>query len=93
MEAGGRGLTPLDFSGIPEHAVRKEGVSIQVTPENPAPWSIPISRENGRVIAHYDAGEIDITDAWDAWTASQPQVHSVTFTWTETPINQETETA
>lgn len=74
---------PLDFSGIPEHAERKDSTRVSVTPDNPSPWPSPISFEGDRVIVHYDVGDVDITKQWDAWLATQTKVHSVTFEWTE----------
>lgn len=84
----------LDFSGIPDHAERKDGVSVVTSDRgNPFPWTVPLRFDGESVIAQYLVGEIDITEQYNAWVASQPQVHSVTFTWTEPPLDQETEDA
>lgn len=71
----------LDFSGIPDHAVRKNASGVTITPENPVPWTVPIGYEDDRVYADYDTGRIDITERWDAWIKSQRLTHTVTFEW------------
>lgn len=81
-------MSALDFSGIPEHAERKDAISVTTDMRNPFPWTVPVSFQGDRVIAQYDVGEMDITDLYEAWHRSQPQVHSVTFTWTEPPLDQ-----
>jgi hypothetical protein len=85
----------LDFSGIPEHAERKDAVSVQLRTGTYYPFTgKELLRDGGRIyIDHGLLGRVDVTEAHDAWVAAQPQVHSVTFTWTEPPTNQETEQA
>ncbi len=86
----------LDFSGIPEHAERKDGVSVNVTAESRTPFAgETLSHADGRIYIDrgFFEGRVDVTDTYAAWFRRQPQVHSVSFTWTEPPLDQETEDA
>jgi len=86
----------LDFTGIPEHAERKDSVYVNATPQSQPPFAgRTLYHSDGRI--YIDRGILeerqDVTDIIESWSRRQPQVHSVTFTWTEPPLDQETTTA
>lgn len=85
----------LDFSGIPEHAERKDATSVVLYPGSYYPFTgYEVSHDGGRMYIDMGLlGRIDVTDQHEAWMETQPKTHSATFTWTEPPTQQETQKA
>lgn len=82
------------FKGIPAHAERKETTVVKIpTFDNPFAGAHmgtdPLGMDDDRVHVWYesDGGQIikDVTDEYEAWLKTQPQIKRVIFEWIEEP--------